>query len=146
MPRAVLDTTILVSAFLKPVHGGASFDLLTLARNSAYELYLAQAILEETARVLLASARIRRRYAYLDADVTKYCLELARLGTVVARLPRVRAVRDPTDDVILACAVAAKADYLVSRDDDLLSLETYGSIRIVAPETFLHLLRASDKG
>jgi predicted nucleic acid-binding protein len=72
MPRAVLDTTILVSAFLKPVHGGASFDLLALARNSAFELYLAQAILEETARVLLASAKIRRRYAYLDADVTKY--------------------------------------------------------------------------
>ena len=141
MPRAVLDSTVLVSAFLKPIHGGASFDILVFAHDGAFELFVAKEILEETARVLLTSARIRRRYIYADADVTNYCASLARLGTVVSRLPQVRAVRDPTDDVIVACAIAARADYLVTRDDDLLSLKDHGHIAIIAPEKFLHLLR-----
>jgi predicted nucleic acid-binding protein len=37
--------------------------------------------------------------------------------------------------------VAAQADYLVTRDKDLLSLGTYQGIRIVTPEAFMGLLR-----
>ena len=49
--------------------------------------------------------------------------------------------RDPDDDKIVACAVAAGVEYLVSRDRDLLSLGTYAEITIIAPEEFLHLVR-----
>jgi predicted nucleic acid-binding protein len=44
--------------------------------------------------------------------------------------------------MILACAVAASASYVVTRDLDLLSLGTYGETAIVTPEAFLGLLRA----
>ncbi len=44
--------------------------------------------------------------------------------------------RDPDDDRILACAVAAKADYLVSGDSDLLDLQEFLGIKIVSPKTF----------
>ena len=64
MAKAVLDTTVLVSALLRHVPGGASCELLRLAQEGAYELYLSDDILEETARVLLTSGRIRRRYRY----------------------------------------------------------------------------------
>jgi predicted nucleic acid-binding protein len=40
MPSAVLDTTVLVSAFIRPQKGGVSFDLLELAHEGAFELYL----------------------------------------------------------------------------------------------------------
>ena len=40
MLKAVLDTTVLVSAFLRHQPGGASFDLLTLADAGAFEFYL----------------------------------------------------------------------------------------------------------
>jgi predicted nucleic acid-binding protein len=52
-----------------------------------------------------------------------------------------RVVRDPNDDAILATAIAARADYLVSRDKDLLSLGEYDGIKIVSPEAFLQVLR-----
>jgi putative PIN family toxin of toxin-antitoxin system len=98
-------------------------------------------ILEETARVLLERARIRRRYIYPDAAVVEYCRGLARLSTVVARVPTIRVVRDPNDDVIPAAAIAAKAGYLVTRDDDLLSLGSHNQISIIEPEAFLAVLR-----
>jgi predicted nucleic acid-binding protein len=45
--------------------------------------------------------------------------------------------------MIIACAVAAGADYVISRDDDLLSLGTYEGIVMVTPEAFMDVLRAA---
>jgi predicted nucleic acid-binding protein len=46
--------------------------------------------------------------------------------------------------VCIACAVAADTQYLVTRDDDLLSLNTYKRVRIIAPEKFIHILRHQE--
>jgi predicted nucleic acid-binding protein len=60
MFKAVLDTTVLVSALLKPVPGGVSNDLLRFADGGAFELFVSEEILEETAGgVLLRRGRIR---------------------------------------------------------------------------------------
>ena len=50
--------------------------------------------------------------------------------------------RDPNDDMIVACAVAASADYIVTRDDDLPSLRAYNSTAMVTLEVFLDTLRS----
>ena len=50
-------------------------------------------------------------------------------------------VRDPNDDMILATARAADAAYLISRDLDLLSLQSYEGITIITREAFMALLR-----
>ena len=47
--------------------------------------------------------------------------------------------RDPKDDYLLYTALAAKADYLVSGDNDLLSLQTMGSTRILSFVDFEYL-------
>jgi putative PIN family toxin of toxin-antitoxin system len=143
MPKAVLDTTVLVSAFLRHILGGASFDLLRLADAGAFEFYLSDEILEETAGVLLRAGRLRERYIYTDDQVVEYCQNLGRLAHVVDDVPAVQVVRDPNDDMIIGCALAANADYLVSRDKDLLSLGSHEGISIVAPEAFLQILRAT---
>jgi uncharacterized protein len=141
MIRAVLDTTVLVSAFLRKVPGGASHDLLRFA-ESGYELFTCDAILEEMARVLITDERKRARYSYTQTDVAEYSQELSLLGTLIDNLPEVRGVvRDPYDDVIIACAVAAGADFIVTRDKDLLSLGAYEGIEMIKPEAFLHVLR-----
>jgi predicted nucleic acid-binding protein len=57
--------------------------------------------------------------------------------------PLTGAVRDPEDDMIVACAVTGQADTIVSRDKDLLSLGSYGGIAIVTPEAFRQELRAA---
>jgi predicted nucleic acid-binding protein len=41
----------------------------------------------------------------------------------------------------LACALAAEAQYVVTRDNDLLSLRIYGTITMITPEAFMSILR-----
>jgi predicted nucleic acid-binding protein len=61
---------------------------------------------------------------------------------IVSELPSVTGiVRNPYDYMILTCAVAATADYVVTRDDALASLGIYEDIAMVTPEAFLRLLR-----
>jgi uncharacterized protein len=45
--------------------------------------------------------------------------------------------RDPNDDLIVATAIAAKADHLVTGDNDLLTLGEHQGVRIVTPRQFL---------
>lgn len=143
MLKVVLDTTILVSAFLRYVPGAASYEVLRFAEDENCELYLSEGILDETARALLASQRNRRIYTYGDEDVVAYCQALTRLGRIVADVPDIRGVvRDPNDDMIVACAVAAGADYIVTRDKDLLALGAYDGIAMIKPEAFLAIRRA----
>jgi putative PIN family toxin of toxin-antitoxin system len=145
MPKVMLDTTVLISALLKAVPGGASHDLLRFADDGVFELFVSEEILEETSGVLLRQGRIRQRYGYSDEDVIEYCRELTRFATVVSDAPQVRGVvpRDPDDDMIIACALAAGADYIVTRDKDLLSLRKHENISIITPEAFLQVLRKS---
>ena len=96
----------------------------------------------ETARVLLTAARIRQRYPYTDADVQDYLQSIRLAALIVSNLlPISGIVRDPNDDMILACAVAARASHVVTHDDHLLSLGTFEGVMIVTPEAFLTMLR-----
>jgi putative PIN family toxin of toxin-antitoxin system len=140
---AVLDSTILVSAFLTP--GGAADALVDHAKAGRLTGAVAEAILAETARVLLATPRIRQRYPYTDADVQDYLQSIRKAALVVSDLPPLTGiVRDPNDDMILACAVAVSASHVVTRDDDLLALGSYEGSTIVTPEAFLTLLRSAE--
>ena len=49
---------------------------------------------------------------------------------------QVNVVRDPEDNKILESAVEAEADYLITSDNDLLSLEKYQNVKIVNPSQF----------
>ena len=44
--------------------------------------------------------------------------------------------RDADDDNIIACAAAAKADYLVTGDSDLLEIKGYQGVKIITPRDF----------
>jgi len=55
----------------------------------------------------------------------------------------IRRCRDSDDDKFLECAVAGAADYLVSADDDLLSLGAIEGIPILDVPTFWHRLSAA---
>lgn len=145
MPRAVVDTTVLVSAFLTP--RGVAAECLRRAREGVFEIVVAPPILEEMQDRLLHRRRIRRRYPYSDEQVRRYHRLLGLTSRVVTDLPAVAGVvRDPNDDMVIACALAAGAAYVVTRDKDLLSLGAYQGIRMVTPRQFLDLLEGSGSG
>jgi len=138
-----LDSTVLVSAFLRP--GGLSDELLLLAAQGDFGLVLAPEIIGETWRKLLTSNRIRRRYVYSDERVHRFCRGLLRICDLVRDLPPIVAVaRDPNDDMVIACAVKGHVDLVVTRDKDLLSLSPYQRISITTPEAFRQQLRMAD--
>ena len=142
MRRAVFDTTILVSAFLR--RGGLSDELIALAAQGEFTLVLSPGIILETWRKLLTGEKIRARYVYSDERAHRYCRGLLRIAEVVRNpAPLTGVVRDPEDDMIVACAVTGQADTIVSRDKDLLSLGSYQGIRISTPEAFRQELRAA---
>jgi uncharacterized protein len=51
-----------------------------------------------------------------------------------------RVCRDEDDDVVLATALAGKADVIVTGDEDLLVLKKFRGIRILSPRQFLEVL------
>jgi uncharacterized protein len=141
MKRVVFDTTVLVSALLRP--GGLADDLLRLAAEDQFELILSSAIILETWRTLLSAERIRARYPYSDERAHLFCLSLLEIAAEVLRTTRPLSgiVRDPRDDMVLACAIDSRADTIVSRDKDLLSLGAFRDSTIVTPEVFRQRLR-----
>jgi putative PIN family toxin of toxin-antitoxin system len=140
MPKAVLDSTVLVSAFLSKT--GVSRELLRKAKAGNFTICLAEEILKETERKLLEYSRIRKRYPYTDEGAAKYVQLLRIVCQVVTELPKIKAVaRDPNDDMIIACGIKAKAGYIVTRDKDMLDLKEYEQISIVSPEAFMVLVK-----
>src|SRR5205807_10216265 len=97
MPRAVLDSSVLVSAFLTP-HGSV-VRLLRDPARSRYQLCLSEPILTETAEVLLSKPRLRRFASYSDDDVRDYIRWLLAQAEMIANVPVLRVVADdPKDD------------------------------------------------
>lgn len=144
MISAVFDTNLLVSAFLSRNNpGGVSNELLRFVMAGSISLYLSAEILDEVVETLLTSERAQKAFRYSPDDVGQYRADLITLATVIDDpSPIPGAVpRDADDDMVIACAVAAAASYLVSRDKDLLSLGDYRGVAILPPEEFIHIVR-----
>lgn len=141
-PKAVLDTTVLVSAFLVP--GGAAAQLLFHAGYD-FTLALSPDILDELVTTLLTKPKIRKSYIFTDGQVYEYATHVVELTGLMAHTvePLVGVVRDPKDDMIIACAITVGADFIVSRDKDLLSLTSYQGVAIISPRQFLDSFSAT---
>ena len=92
---------------------------------------------------MLAYPRIRRKYPITDDDVEELVTLLERDGLLVSG--DVSAVAgavpdDPDDEIVLACAVEAAADVIVSGDGHLLSMGSCRSIPILTVRQFVQQL------
>ena len=132
--RAVIDTNILIRALIKP-DGTVGPVLGRLAANE-YVLVYSESILDELLSKL-ALPRIRQKY-HLDDEAIETVLALFALrGILITPTRRVQACRDPKDNMIIEAALEGEAEYIVTGDEDLLSLNKFEKIRIVTPRTFL---------
>ena len=81
---------------------------------------------------------LMQQFGWSSGEVREACAFYLSRAIEAEVSGNVRGVcRDPNDDMILECAVAAKADVIVSGDKDLLALATHEGIRILAPRAFL---------
>lgn len=127
--RVVLDTNVLVSAFIFP--GGAPEHVYRLAVEGRIDMITSRALLTELGRVLSEKFNNPRAAAEALAQITT-------LGTVVEPTESVSVVEaDPSDDRVLEAALEVRADMIVSGDRHLLRLKEWREIRIVSPADFL---------
>jgi putative PIN family toxin of toxin-antitoxin system len=134
IPRAVLDTNLLVSYLL--VHRPPIATLIDAHLAAGrFTLLTAPALLQELDRVL----RYPRLQRYYDAATRdRFVALVAALSELVELPDEIPAMsRDPDDDRVIACAVIGRADVIVSGDQDLLYLGRVGVIPILTAAGFL---------
>ena len=130
--KAVFDTNVLIVAFLTE---GICAKLMVRARRRDFDLILCDGILQEFKRVL------KKKFATSPHETSEALTILSEatreiLGQTDSITP---ICRDSDDDLILACARDAVADYIVTGDEDLLVLKNYEGISIVNPGEFERL-------
>ena len=93
---------------------------------------------------VLNRAWLAKRLAHLPNRIPDYLDAVKLLGELVVGYVNVAGrVRDPFDEMFLACALLGRADVIVSVDKDLLSLGRYEGVPIVRPAQFLSVLDLS---
>ena len=129
--RVVLDTNVLISGLC---FGGRPAQVLERALTGRIKLFTSAVLIAEFKAVMDA------KFPGRQAAVLDTLNELSQLWEVIpdSALPSLRHVTaDPTDDRVLECAVAARADFILSGDKHLLNLKSFGKIPILAPGDFL---------
>ena len=136
--RVVLDTNALVSGILFPL--GPPRRLVDAVRAGTWQLCLSEVLLAELLDVL-SRRKFAERIARADLTVARIVSEIRDLALLVA--PPVMpptVIGDPDDDHVLACAIGAGAELIVSGDRDLLALRQFHGIAIVPPSEAAALL------
>ena len=124
--RIFTDTNVLVSAFMTRGLCADLFEIIV----AEHELLIGEPVMTELKRIL------GKKFRAPAALVERVEAEL-RLHTVVPRTrkPLELPIRDKEDPLIVACALAAKADIFVTGDQELLGLQTVQDMPIISPRT-----------
>lgn len=135
MLRVVLDTNIFVSGLLSKT--GLPAKILDAWRAGQYLLITSPPIVAEIRRVL-ETPRMRKKYFITSGDIEQLIILLEKDALIVPGRTDVRNAipDDPSDEMFLACAMDAAADYIVSGDRHLLDISEYKGIPIIPVNEF----------
>jgi putative PIN family toxin of toxin-antitoxin system len=132
--KVVIDTNIFVSSFF----GGNPRKIIDLWKNEMITLCLSNTIIDEYIDVL-------RRIGLKDEYELEELLSLFSRGfniLFITKTPKIHIIKnDPDDDKFIECAVALKADSVITGDREVLAVKEYMGIRILTPRQFLENFR-----
>ncbi len=154
LPRVVFDCNVLLQAAAREKSVAAK--CLNLAESGLVQICVSREVLTE-AEDVLNRPEIRAHFPDLsDEIVGAFLKRLQNLSVIIRPVPRKFSYpRDEDDEPYINLAVAAGADFIISRDRDLLDLMTghtdeckefrqrFRSLRVVEPVEFLKLLEKS---
>ncbi len=124
----VVDTNVYVSAFL---FGGLPERVFLFAEEGAFTICISPAIAQEIRSVLT------RKFGWSKSELAELLDPfLVSLRTVIPS-QQVNLAKDRADNEILACALEAEAEAIVTGDDHLLKLKAFQGIPIMTPRQFI---------
>ena len=151
--RVVLDCMLFLQGAARPEGlAGACFALLEM---ELVELCLSEDVVAEV-RDVLSRLEVRRKFRSLADHLVEAFVETVRSRAFWIPAPPHRFTfnRDPKDEPYIDLAIAAQAEFLVSRDNDILDLAkpddadgmrlraVAPNLRIVGPSEFIREIRA----
>jgi uncharacterized protein len=128
--RAVLDTNVLISAFVFP--GGAPEHVYRRGLEGRITLITSRPLLSELGRVLT------EKFTWEPPYAEEVVAQLVRVAEVVDPTERIADITDdPADNHVLEAAAEGDAEVIVSGDRHLLTLGSWRGIRILTPATIM---------
>jgi putative PIN family toxin of toxin-antitoxin system len=127
--KVVFDTNILVSALVFP--GGRGEAALRRIVEEHDQLVISKPILDELLRILA------RKFSRNAEELAHVAVFLSDLAVFVKPRRRLHIVKDEPDNRILECALAGRAEAIVTGDHALVALREYKSVRLITLRDFL---------
>ena len=131
----VFDTNVVVAALL--TNG--------LCRECFRRAVRRRLLVSSPALLQEFESTLRRRFAVTTASEEFLATFRDHVKLVDPTPLPARVCRDEDDDLVLATAVTAEADSVVTGDADLLVIGAYEGVRLVSPRQFLEWLDESEK-
>ena len=138
-PKVVLDANVWVSALL---WGGKPAAIIRAAEESKLVIVVSEAIMGEISQVLAYPklAKVYQAEGLHLEELIEAVLCVVKFVEVTQKVKVV--VEHPADDKFIECALAARANYLVSGDRHLLKVGNYKRTRIVTVNEFLQIIES----
>jgi len=137
--KAVIDTSVMVSvAFPK---GELARELRNMIADGAFTLVASKEMMAELYRVL-HYPRILKQFKASKDDIDEFVGMIMEHALLVKGRYSLHEIKeDPSDDMFLACAMEANADFIVSRDPHLRNLKQFHGIKIIDVKEFVGRVR-----
>lgn len=131
MLRVVFDSNVYISALF---FDGVPRQTLGLALRKEIVLVTSPPIIAETA------GKLREKFSWPEHRVQQFVRQISAVAFIAKPNVQVSVVADEPDNRVLECAVAGKADIIISGDSHLLCLKAYTGIPIQKPKYLTYLV------
>lgn len=137
--KAVIDTSVMLSvAFPK---ADLARELRDMIADGSFTLVTSKEIMAELYRVI-HYPRILKQFKPSKEDIDEFIGMIMEKALIVrGSYSTNKLVDDPTDNIFLACAIEAKADYIVSRDPHIRNLKHFHGVKVIDVKAFVEKVR-----
>ena len=132
--KLVLDTNIIISSFF---WGGNPRKIMKRIAEGRDSLFISDEMLQEIFLVMS-----RPKFNVSSNHIIHFTNSIEEIAHKVPFTGLITGIcRDSSDDKILECAFLGNVDFIVSGDNDLLSLKTFQEINILTAAEYLYKVR-----
>jgi putative PIN family toxin of toxin-antitoxin system len=139
----VLDTNVLISAFLSPQ--GTPAKVFARWMLGEFDVVTSPQLVRELARALTYE-QVRKYTKHSDEEIAAIVEQYQASTKIIDPDLTISMIeKDPPDNRVLECAVAGEASFIITGDTHLLELKEYQSIVIILPASFLTVLKHEER-